>query len=371
MGKYISKSFRGEKHCQPVLFYSFVVIAVIHLCNGIMNSLYGILSANIIISDPGIIFSLLTTGNMFLSFFLIILCYKLVEKYTNTDEADRGTYGLIFLTPVLLILLVSEYIGSELSSSIITIETDRIISDTNYVPLLFVQILGLGSLLGIVYAYQKMQDGFRLQKKISLMEQESRFMRQYVEEARMRYEKTKSFRHDIRNHITVVEELLQNNTPGSGNGDAALQYLNSMQEMSEGLAFSVSTGRPVLDILLGNKLGLAEASQIETECSLVVPDHCRVNDLDFCILLSNALDNAIAACSRIQDERQKFIKVKGNRQGAFLLLQIVNSFDQRERIRWGTGLGNISAVAEKYHGAAETGTEEGVFTLSVLIDIDG
>lgn len=336
IGKFTSQGFRVEKRCQPVLFYSFVIVAVIHLCNGIMNSLCGIMSAKIIISHPGIIFFLLTTGNMLLSFFLIILCYKLIEKYKILDEADRGTYGLIFLTPVLLILLVSEYIGSHLSSSTVTIETDRIVEDTNYYPVFFVQILGTVSLLGIVYAYKKLQDGFRLQKKISLMEQESRFMHQYVEEARMRYEKTKSFRHDIRNHITVVKELLQNNTPGSGNGDAALQYLNSMQEMSEDLAFSVSTGRPVLDILLGNKLGFAEASQIETECSLTVPDHCRVNDLDFCILLSNALD----------------------------------SYDQRERIIWGTGLGNIRTVAEKYHGAAETGTEKGVFTLSVLIDID-
>lgn len=96
IGKFTSQGFRVEKRCQPVLFYSFVIVAVIHLCNGIMNSLCGIMSANIIISDPGIIFFLLTTGNMLLSFFLIILCYKLIENSRFQMKRTGGHMDLYF-----------------------------------------------------------------------------------------------------------------------------------------------------------------------------------------------------------------------------------------------------------------------------------
>lgn len=43
--------------------------------------------------------------------------------------------------------------------------------------------------------------------ELSLLEQEEHSLLQYVEAAKERYEKTKSFSHDIKNHITVVKNL--------------------------------------------------------------------------------------------------------------------------------------------------------------------
>ena len=180
----------------------------------------------------------------------------------------------------------------------------------------------------------------------------------------MRYEKTKSFRHDIKNHIMVVKELLQNQKT-----EAALQYVEGMQNLTEDLSFPVSTGHPALDILLGNKLGIAEENRIEIRCSLVVPYPCGISDIDLCIILGNALDNAVSACSRLSDEKQKYIHVAGKAQGDFLLLEIENSYSGRRMIQSGTGLANIKAAVEKYQGAMEIRTEGEKFVLSILLII--
>ena len=125
----------------------------------------------------------------------------------------------------------------------------------------------------------------------------------------------------------------------------------------------------MLDILLGNKLGIAEENQIEVQSSLIVPYPCGISDLDFCIILGNALDNAISACSRISNEKQKYIHVTGKVQGDFLLMEIENSYSGRRMIRSGTGLANIKAAVEKYHGAMEIRTEGEKFVLSILVII--
>ena len=142
-----------------------------------------------------------------------------------------------------------------------------------------------------------------------------------------------------------------------------------MENLTTDLSFPVSTNHPVVDILLGNKLGIAEENQIEIRCSLVVPYPCGISDIDFGIILGNAPDNAISACSRIGSGKQKYIHVSGKVQGDFLLMEIENSYSGRKMIHSGTGLANIRAAVEKYQGAVEIRTEGEKFVLSLLLII--
>lgn len=94
-----------------------------------------------------------------------------------------------------------------------------------------------------------------------------------------------------------------------------------------------------------------------------------MRDIDFCVILSNALDNGIRACREMEDEENKYIRVTGRIQGDLILMEIENSFSGRAMLREGTGLANIKAAAGKYHGAVSIKTEGRVFLLSVLLII--
>ncbi len=86
------------------------------------------------------------------------------------------------------------------------------------------------------------------------MEQQEHSLNQYVEEAKTRYDETKSFRHDIRNHIAVVKKLLQN-----GKLEEAITYVEDLDDMAEKMSFPCSTNNPVVDILVGTSWGLQKA----------------------------------------------------------------------------------------------------------------
>jgi sensor histidine kinase regulating citrate/malate metabolism len=228
--------------------------------------------------------------------------------------------------------------------------------------LLAMHLLGLVSLFCILFSYKKLQQNFRLCTELSLLEQEEHSLNQYVEEAKTRYDRTKSFRHDIKNHIEVVKNLLQ-----SGKLEEAVSYIEDMDDMAENMSFPCSTNNPVVDILVENKLGIAKSMGIDVDCSLLLPYPCGLKDIDICIILSNALDNAIQAVKRLDAGMEKYIQVSGRIQGDFLMMEVENSFHGKGAFKKGTGLSNVKKVAEKYGGAMSIETQENKFVLHVLL----
>ena len=75
--------------------------------------------------------------------------------------------------------------------------------------LLVLQMLGLAALVCTLCAYKRVCDGFRLRSSLASLEQETNAQRTYVEQARMRYGQTRAFRHDIKNHLSVLDGLLR------------------------------------------------------------------------------------------------------------------------------------------------------------------
>ncbi len=213
-------------------------------------------------------------------------------------------------------------------------------------------------------SYKKQQQNFRLGTELSLLEQQEHSLNQYVEEAKTRYDETKSFRHDIRNHIAVVIKLLKN-----GKLEEAVTYMEDLGDMAEKMSFPCSTNNPVVDILVGNKLGIAKSMGIDVDCSLLLPYPCGIRDIDICIVLSNALDNAIHAVKNLGASVEKYIRTSGRIQGDFLMMEIQNSFHGKGAFKKGTGLSNVKKVTEKYGGAMSIEIQENVFVLHVLLII--
>ena len=347
--------------------YAALMALIMRLCEGSTESLLSILNPLMPVLRPdayGIIFMLPV------SLALASICYDMVYRYFSRDAlqpldaaAEMQHMFLVFI-PILMIFLMREYID------VIVYDWQIVKSDgpTGYLishgQMLIIQILGMASLFCILFAYKKLLQSFRLSTELSLLEQEEHSLNRYVEEAKARYDRTKSFRHDIRNHIAVVKKLLQ-----SGKLDEAVSYLEDMDDMAEVMSFPCSTNNPIVDILVGNKLGVAKSMGIGVDCSLFLPYPCGLRDIDICIVLSNALDNAIHAVKSLDAGREKFIHVSGRIQGDFLMMEVRNSFHGKGVFKKGTGLSNVKAVAEKYGGTMSAEAQGDVFVLHVLLII--
>lgn len=351
-------------------FYGISVVLYAVITALIMQFMFGIFHSVLCILYPltkvfnqetvGIIFMLLG----YLALPATIICYHMTDKFFLCDETANSKYTLMILTPTLMIFLISVYIKYAIYGNAIITDNRMTIMNANHYQMLAIQFLGIASLFCIMFSYKKLVENFHLNTRLSLLEQEEYFLSQYVTEAKTRYEKTKSFRHDIKNHITVLQKLLQD-----GKSEQAAGYIEDMEEMAGELSFPYSTNNPIADILIGNKLGIAENMGIDVSCSLVLPYPCSICDIDFAIILSNALDNAVNACKSMDSGSGKYIHVAGKIQGDFILIKIENSCQKKKIFPKGTGLLNIQTVAEKYHGAVNIKEQDNFFLLSVLLII--
>ena len=347
------------------LLYAALTTEIMLLCYGIVKSLLGLLCPflPVVFHDTaGIAFMLVSEAAFLL---LTGFCYYIVYRYfSDYTTVEMRQMFLVFI-PILMIFIMSEYINMiefEFQVQILA-EDGPFEYMLNHWQLLAMHFLGLVSLFCILFSYKKLQQNFRLSTELSLLEQQEHSLNQYVEEAKARYDRTKSFRHDIRNHIAVVKRLLQ-----SEKLEEAVTYMEDLDDMAERMSFPCSTNNPVVDILVENKLGIAKSMGIDVGCSLLLPYPCGLKDIDICIVLSNALDNAIQACKCL-DGIEKYIHVSGRIQGDFLMMEIENSFHGKGTFKKGTGLSNVNAVAEKYGGAMSIETKEHVFVLHVLLII--
>ena len=348
------------------LLYATLTTEIMLLCYGIVKSLIGLLYAWLpyFFYDTAGIAAMLASEAA--SLLLTGVCYYMVYRYFSDYTASEMQQMFLVFIPILMIFIMCEYINTlSFDYQYVILEEDGSFEYLlSHWQLLVMHLLGLLSLFCILFSYKKLQQNFRLSTEISLLEQEEHSLNRYVEEAKTRYDETKSFRHDIRNHIAVVKNLLQ-----SGKLEEAVSYMEDMDDMAEKMSFPCSTNNPVVDILVGNKLGIAKSMGIDVDCSLLLPYPCSLRDIDICIVLSNTLDNAIQAVKRMDAGMEKYIRVSGRIQGDFFMMEIENSFHGKGAFKKGTGLSNVKKVAEKYGGAMSIETQENKFVLHVLLII--
>lgn len=322
---------------------------------GIVNSVEAALFPRFIGSP---LFYPLFLAAQILFFALCAGCYYAVLKLLAWTEDSQTPYIGLLLFPGLFFFAAELYILETAYSFFAPVVSLEEVG--RHSTLLLLQVMGLAALLCTLYAYRQLCWGFQAQAELRSLAQAARAQKVYITEAQARYEQTRSFRHDIKNHLSVLDALLKN-----GKLEEGREYLKKLDAVSEALSFPYQTGNPVVDILLGEKLGLAK--EITAEVSLVLPKPCGIDDFDLCVLFANALDNAITACRA--NDGAKAIRVNGKRQGDFYMLTFENTCPDEPLPPAGTGLSNIKAVAEKYHGALMTEKTGRQFYLSVLLNI--
>ncbi len=257
---------------------------------------------------------------------------------------------MIILTPLVLIFIVEIYIvkviyGIADTSSAINVD----------IELLLVQTLGVASVFCILLSYKRCADNFRMREKISLFDRERHYSGQYANDIKAYYNAAKSMRHDFKNHILVIGELLRKEKYQ----DAA-SYISKLDKTCESSELKFHTGCFILDIILAEKLAGLE-DKVTIHCA-AVPE---IDETDICTIFANAIDNAVSAVSKIPDD-EKFIAISTKKRGEMLFIEIENSYDGKP-FEKGTGIGNMIYAAEKYGGTAKIIADGKRFVLKMIL----
>lgn len=200
----------------------------------------------------------------------------------------------------------------------------------------------------------------------------------YYEKINKIYGEFRSFRHDYKNHVLCLRGLI-----AADKKDEALEYMNTMQDMSSVGKNKYHTGNVIIDALLDDKSDKAEKVRTKLDFEGVVPSS-GISNADLCIIIANAIDNAIEACSKDESENEKIIKVDSDFRQGYFFLRVSNPMFEEVKFKGknkvatskadkehhGFGVANIVHTAEKHGGTADISTDNGQFTIEVQLMLE-
>lgn len=180
----------------------------------------------------------------------------------------------------------------------------------------------------------------------------------------------RKLRHDMKNHMLMLHEYLEHNDT-----DTALKHLNNIQMTLNEISATVCTNNPAIDAAINIGARKAHTDNIEYTAQIIGDAEVNIDAADICKFLSNAIDNAIEACSICE---KKYVYIELNITKENIKIHIENTtIHKKNRFRLltsktdkknhGYGIQNMNSVVKKYNGIMEHKIIDGVFYLDTIL----
>ncbi len=271
---------------------------------------------------------------------------------------------IILLTPVFPILLVKPIMSSYFLLWMDGIANGSIKENipANPFRILF-SLLAFFPVIIVIALYQRLKEKQEEAFARESLENQLDDTHRYTAHIDELYEKMRAMRHDMGNHLTVMEGLAE-----SGKTRELSDYIGEFRNRFSEIQPVVATGNAVTDIVLSEISDECKKDGIYFESRFMFPGELDINPFDMSVVLTNALRNAIEASKGVHDAK---IMIKSVTREHTFIINIKNKTDKKVKMNedglvdstkkdtgHGYGLKNIRSIAGKYKGDIEIRQEE-------------
>lgn len=289
--------------------------------------------------------------------------YHKMIKYMNSISA--GKYFLIMF--VLIFSIAIAVLGNILHEEFNDVRGIMIFRVT--IAIAFGGIWGLIVWL-VIESYQKKV----FFEKNALKDEVIRVQQAYYEILCEKDKEMRRFRHDISNQMGMLQLLLEEDKVVD-----AKNYLNRIhQEFTQASFQKIHIGEERLDAILSmmNQQALEKGIRLEIEGEMEQGLHCDIYEL--CTVFSNAINNAIEACDKMENDKEIEVKLLSHHQTFCCrfensateemyqnILREDTSKDNKDE--HGYGVRNIRNAVERLKGSMEYQYQDGKVILEICI----
>lgn len=241
---------------------------------------------------------------------------------------------------------------------------------TSSFAVLIITLLTVSAFFAVVlllFVYSaRLADADEREKRLSdsLEQQRKNFenIAQSVDEGRL-------FRHDMRHHLNVLNGMaLQNNSV------EICEYIKTLNETTGLCASETYCKNPPVNAVLLDYISRAKKIGCRCKCKISLPEELPFDLPDVCIILSNALENAINACEKCLVEMRSLEVCADYPEEGKLKIAVKNScaddvkldneglpIVKERKDGHGIGLHGVKKIVEKYNGFICCAYENGEF----------
>ncbi|MDD3414261.1 MAG: ATP-binding protein [Lachnospiraceae bacterium] len=246
------------------------------------------------------------------------------------------------------------------------------------VPLLLLIFIGIAAYSSIFISLRYLQREYQVKEENQKMHAEREYMQlaagnmfhrlELMEEVSAQNSRAA---HDRRHFNNVLLELLEQGE--TGEAVALLQNQNqAVPKISK-----VYCENPAINAAVCHYEGLAKQADIPAEIALDIPGDLNVDALEFSMVVSNLMENAIQACGMLPRNQAPFVRFTCKSVGR-LLVEMENPCTEGTTLdenghpftrEDGHGIGSksVAAFAKKYGGELLYKVENGTFRVRLLV----
>lgn len=302
----------------------------------------------------------------------IVLFYltRFMIKRTKKDSTYSLKWNEWFV--LLIIPVISIFTMSFVSLIIINIE-DQLSPMQHIFSIL--SILGILMTNSLVYVlYVNMQKDHAKQLEYSILQQAFKSQEKSVEETKILYQSVRSIRHDLKQHFQVALTMLH-----SGKINEAVDYMEKYNDtVLDGISNKVFCDNDVVNYIINSKSKICSDRHIKIYIYIAneIPEF---SDLDLCVLLGNALDNAIEGVP-VDGNNEIYLELRN--VDNFFMISVKNTITnsvlednpnlmstKNEKEVHGLGILSMKEVVQKYNGSIEFYESDNKFCCDMLLDI--
>lgn len=379
---FLTNNFDNSIRIFSLLLYCIGYIITLYIMTGLINSkiIYLIAFFDLSVSlaktsVSNILAHLLNANARDISPFVMIFIQTallIVILYTmRKNNAQRNIAVLKMIPRHIYIMLISAIICLSALSSLISLSTDNKIRKDFFVNaiVIILTVIFLGILLSLFLNVIAKQHFTAVSQ---MMEKQVELQIDHYEKLEKMNAEISRFRHDYTNHLRSILSLIQMREYSQ-----AEEYIEKLQKAKNGSAAAMFyTGNKLADAILADK-SAALGDNCRIEYSGIIPT--SIENVDLCIILSNALDNAAEACRELTSPC--VISIFAGTQQGYFVMSVKNPtacdhnfYDippttKPEKGRHGMGLYNIENTVKKYDGQIKIKCENGVFELIATMKI--
>lgn len=210
----------------------------------------------------------------------------------------------------------------------------------------------------------------QVQKSLDLQISQSLREIQILQESQ---ELARQYRHDLRHHLQYLSACLDD-----GQTEQAQTYIFSICKEIEAQKVERYCENETVNLILSAFVGRAKKEGVGMHVQACLPAFLPVSNSDLCVVLSNALENALHACqTQTAQGKRCIIDVQMYRREDKLFLQVVNPCGENihfedgvpvsHRPGHGIGVQSICTIVKRYGGLSSFQVRDGQFILRLSI----
>lgn len=246
--------------------------------------------------------------------------------------------------------------------------------DFSSIIVLLCSLLLLLSNIAVFYFLEKQAQLQKSEDSLLHLQKQYRLQSEYYQELKEHMLDTNRNIHDVKNFIVAVSSYLDKNET-----EQAKQKIEEFYKKIP-TASAFNTGNDAVNALLLSKWETIRREIPRSDILIMLPPLSKVDEIDLCILIGNAIDNAAEACIKISNPDDRYLDIRILPQLDMISVLIENSkvaeessvplkTSKKDTFLHGYGIENMKSICRKYEGDLVLENKPGRFIVSALLPV--